>query len=127
MAVLTDEMQDIITNSELFSLATASSTGVPNVVPVKFLRVVDETTIWITDNYFEKTLSNLQENPQVAFYIWSSDIKKSFQIQGTVEILQSGSDYENMKAMVREKKSTLPAKSLVVMNITDIFDCMPKK
>ena len=127
MAVLTDEMQDIIANSELFSLATASSTGVPNVVPVKFLRVVDETTIWITDNYFEKTLSNLQENPQVAFYIWSSDIKKSFQIKGTVEILQLGPDYENMKAMVREKKATLPAKSLVVMNITDIFDCMPKK
>jgi hypothetical protein len=32
-----------------------------------------------------------------------------------------------MKAMVQEKKATLPAKSLVVMNITDIFDCMPKK
>ncbi len=127
MAVLTDEMQDIIANSEIFSLATASSTGVPNVVPVKFLRVVDEATIWITDNYFEKTLANLQENPQVAFYVWSPDIKKSFQIKGTIEILQSGPDYENMKAMVREKKATLPAKSLVVMNITDIFDCMPKK
>ena len=79
----------------------------------------------ITDNYFNKTLDNIQTNPQASFYIWSPELKKSYQIKGTVEIFRSGEDYEKMKRTVRKVKSTLPAKSLVIMHVTEIFDCMP--
>ena len=127
MAVLTEEMKEIISRTEIFPVATASGNGVPNVVPVRYLQVKNDATIWITDNFFAKTLKNLRENPQVSFYIWSPDTKKCFQIKGAVEIQTSGTDYEIMKVKVREKKAELPAKSLVVMTVTEIFDCMPRK
>ncbi len=126
MQRLNDEIKKLIDATEVFPFATASNNGIVNVVPIKFLQVVDDTTLWITDNYFDKALNNLQINPQAAFYIWSQEIKKSYQIKGTIEIFQSGANYEKMKKSVREIKSTLPAKSLVVMHVTEVFDCMPK-
>jgi predicted pyridoxine 5'-phosphate oxidase superfamily flavin-nucleotide-binding protein len=124
-SMLTREMKDAIERADLFPVATASNTGVPNVVPVKYLHVAADDLIWITDNYLRKTLANLRENPQVAIYVWSSEPKMCFQIKGTVEIETQGADYERMKALVRQKKADLPARSLVVMHISEIYECLP--
>ncbi|MGH8657267.1 MAG: hypothetical protein ACREV4_01920 [Gammaproteobacteria bacterium] len=37
---------------ELFPFATASLGGLANVVPVEFLYIATDDTLWITDNYF---------------------------------------------------------------------------
>jgi predicted pyridoxine 5'-phosphate oxidase superfamily flavin-nucleotide-binding protein len=126
MQRLNDEIKKIIDTMEIFPFATASNDGTVNVVPIKFLQVIDDTTLWITDNYFKKTFNNLQTNPQAAFFIWSKELKKSYQIKGTIEIFQSGADYEKMKTSARAIKTTLPAKSLMVMHVTEVFDCMPR-
>ena len=82
--MLTREMKDAIERADLFPVATASNTGVPNVVPVKYPHVAADDLLWITDNYLHKTLANLHENPQAAIYVWSSEPKMCFQIKGTV-------------------------------------------
>jgi predicted pyridoxine 5'-phosphate oxidase superfamily flavin-nucleotide-binding protein len=94
--MLTCEMKDAIERAELFPVATASNTGTPNVVPVKYLQVAGDDLLWITDNYLHKTLANLRENPQAAIYVWSPDPRMCFQIKGTVEIKTEGDDYERM-------------------------------
>jgi hypothetical protein len=123
--MLTREMKDAIERTELFPLATASSTGVPNVVPVKYLYVAADDLLWITDNYLQKTLENLQSNPQAAIFVWSAEPKMCFQLKGTVEIRAEGDDYERMKALVRQNKPDLPARSLVILRITEIYQCLP--
>ncbi len=80
MQSLNDEIKKIIDTTEIFPFATASNDGIANVVPIKFLKVIDNTTLWITDNYFNKTLNNLQTNPRAAFYIWSQKLNRHYRL-----------------------------------------------
>lgn len=123
--MLTPDIQLALQRAELFPLATASRSGTPNVVPVKYVRAAGPDRLWITDNYLGKTLANLRENPEAALYVWSTEPKLCVQIKGTVTIHIEGDDYESMKAQVRAGKPELPAKSLVVLRIREIFQCLP--
>ncbi len=123
--MLTPAMKEAISRAEYFPLATATPSGVPNVVPIRYLRVAGDDRLWITDNYLLKTLDNLRGNPQAAVFVWSSDPKLAFQIKGTVEIVTEGADYERMKAEVRSQRPDLPARALVVLHIAEIYECLP--
>lgn len=123
--MLTPEIKSAIERAELIPLATATSDGVPNVVPVKYVQIVADDCLWITDNYFRKTLANLRENLRAAFYVWSAEPKLCVQVKGTVEIHTEGADYERMKAEVRQIKPDLPAKALVVFRVAEIYECLP--
>jgi predicted pyridoxine 5'-phosphate oxidase superfamily flavin-nucleotide-binding protein len=125
MVNLTPEMKDALSKMKISPVATASRDGTPNVVPIGFCQLVSDDTIWIVDNFMNKTLTNLKENPKLAVYVWGPEIKGCFQIKGTAEIITSGKTFEDMKMMVNEKKPGLPARSLIVMTITDVFECMP--
>ena len=125
MVKLTGEIKELFSKIKLFPVATASKKGVPNVVPIAFVVMVSDDTLWLADNFMNKTLANVKENPQAAVYLYDSDMKKCCQVKGTIDVKTSGSDYEKMKKMVHEKKPGLPAKSLLVMKITEVFECMP--
>ncbi|OPX62941.1 MAG: Pyridoxamine 5'-phosphate oxidase [Methanoregula sp. PtaU1.Bin006] len=125
MVTLTRDMKDLFARIKLFPVATASKKGVPHVTPIAFVSLVRDDTIWLADNYMSKTLANIRENPFLALYLYDADSKKCCQIHGRVEVKTTGTDYEAMKKMVLDKKPGLPAKSLLVMTITDVYDCMP--
>ena len=125
MVALTGEMKELFAKVKLFPVATASKAGVPNVAPIAFVVLVSDDTLWLADNFMNKTLSNVRENPRAAIYLYDGDMKKCCQVKGTIEIRTTGSDYEKMKKMVHEKKPGLPAKSLLVMKITEVYECMP--
>ena len=72
-----------------------------------------------------KSLANVKENPHVAFYIYDPDVKRCFQLKGTVEIKTSGPDFDKMRVTIKAKNEKYPAKSLLVMKITDVFECTP--
>jgi hypothetical protein len=125
MAKLTDEMKAVFAKNKIFPVATASKAGVPNVAPIAFVQIVGSDTIWLGDNYMVKTLANVKENPKMAIYFWDPDTKKCFQVKGTVEVKTSGPDYEKVKAMIKAKNEKYPAKGLLVMKVTDAFECTP--
>jgi len=125
MVKLTPEMKETFARIKLFPVATASKKGIPNVAPIAFVVMMDDGTLWLADNFMHKTLANVKENPHAAVYIYDADLKKCFQIKGSIDIKTAGPDYEKMKKMVHEKKPGLPAKSLLVMKITDVFECNP--
>jgi len=123
--MLSPHMQEAIARTELFPFATASLSGIPNVIPVKFVWVAASDTLWIADNYFDKTLANLRENPRAALYVWSKDPKLCVQIKGDITIHTEGEEYETMKTRARAEKPDLPARSLVVLRIREIYQCLP--
>jgi len=125
MVTLTPEMKETFARNKLFPVATASKKGIPNVAPIAFVVMVDDETLWLADNFMHKTLANVKENPHAAVYIYDADLKKCFQIKGSIEIKTAGPDYEKMKKMVHDKKPGLSAKSLLVMKITEVFECNP--
>lgn len=125
MVVLTGEMKELFSKVKVFPVATASKKGVPNVVPIAFVVMMGDDTLWLADNFMNKTLANVKENPHAAIFLYDSEMKKCCQVKGNIEVKTSGSDYEKMKKMVHDKKPGLPAKSLLVMKITEVFECMP--
>jgi uncharacterized protein len=125
MAKLTAEMKDAFSKMKIFPVATASKDGTPNVVPIGVVELVSDDTIWITDNFMNKSLENLVANPKIALYIWGPEIKGCFQIKGHVTVKSSGADFDKMKETINKKNPALPARSLIIVKITEVFECQP--
>lgn len=125
MVKLNEEMKNAFSKVKIFPVATASREGVPNVVPIGFCQIVDDETIWIADNFMAKSLANLEENSNVAIYVWGPDTGGCFQIKGETEIISSGEKFEKMKTIVHTAKPGLPAKNLIEVRVTEVFQCAP--
>ena len=70
--MLNAEMKETFSKVKLFPVATASKAGVPNVAPIAFVQLKSDDTIWLADNFMNKTLANLKENPKCAIYIYDA-------------------------------------------------------
>ena len=125
MGKLSIALKEAIVKAELYPLATASSSGLPNVIPIKLVFIENDNELWLVDNFMTKTLKNLRQNPAAALNILIPDEKISYQIKGHTRIETEGKNYNRMKKKVLKANPNHPAKSLVIMHITEIFDCWP--
>jgi predicted pyridoxine 5'-phosphate oxidase superfamily flavin-nucleotide-binding protein len=125
MVKLTAEMKEAFGKMKVFPVATATKDGTPNVIPLGIAWLMSDDTVWFVDNFMNKTLSNLRVNPKIAFYLWGPEIKGCYQVKGVADIKASGKEYDEMKAKINEKNPALPARSLVIVKITEIFECKP--
>ena len=125
MVNLTSEIKEAFHKMKIFPVATASKDGVPNVAPIGIVELVSDDTIWITDNFMKKTMDNLKENPKIAMYVWGPEIKGCYQIKGTASIKTQGKEYEEMKMKINKKNPALPARSLVIVKISEVYHCAP--
>jgi hypothetical protein len=123
MAKLTQEMKEAFSKVRIFPFATASGTGIPNVIPIGMCQLVDDETIWIVDNYFLKTRQNLEENPRASLFVWGPEVGACFQIKGEVEIKTEGEDYKKAYSMAKSK-GDYPAKALIVLKINAVYECI---
>ncbi|MCL2712675.1 MAG: pyridoxamine 5'-phosphate oxidase family protein [Methanomassiliicoccaceae archaeon] len=126
MVKLTDEMKNDMKNTRLFPMATSSGSGEPNVAPMGMVILQDDSeTIWIIDNFMQKSLKNINENGKIALYVWYPEIKGSFQIKGTATSESSGADFEKAKILADKIRAGSNAKSLVKMKITEVYSVQP--
>ncbi len=126
MSKLNSEVQEIIKKQGVFPVATSALDGTPNVVPMTFVKVLDEDSILIVDNFMNKTRKNLESNPVMAISIWDMEGgKKSFQIKGKTSIVESGKIFDEAKAWVAEKMPSLKPKAAVVLKVDKIYNCSP--
>ena len=127
MAKMTNEMQEMFNRAGIKQLATADKNGVPNVVPINFMKILDDETILASAVFMTKTFQNLEENPVCAISVWEGF--KGYQFKGSVSIETSGQIFEETKTWTEAegKKLGLPLKSKgsVVIRITDIFSISP--
>ncbi|MDD3754044.1 MAG: pyridoxamine 5'-phosphate oxidase family protein [Methanobacterium sp.] len=120
---MTDEMMDAI-EKDLVFLATTSSEGIPNVVPIGFARPIDNTSILIADNYMKKTRKNIEENPNVS--IVTKDAQKNpYQFKGTAEIFESGKIFEEVVEWAQNVMTKLNPKAAIVVKVTDVYSVKP--
>ena len=125
MGKLSTALKEAIVKAELYPLATASISGLSNVIPIKLVFIENDNELWLVDNFMTKTLQNLQQNPFAALNILIPDDKISYQIKGQTRIETEGEKYNSMRESVLKANPEHPAKSLVIMHITEIFDCWP--
>lgn len=117
--MMAEEMMDAI-EKDLVFLATASSEGIPNVVPIGFARPIDNGSILIADNYMNKTRKNIEENPNVA--IVTKDAQKNpYQFKGKAEIVESGKIFDEVVEWAQNVMTKLNPKAAIVVKLTEIY------
>jgi predicted pyridoxine 5'-phosphate oxidase superfamily flavin-nucleotide-binding protein len=108
-------------------VATCTDDGIPNVVPVHFVKILSDHEIMLADLFMKKTFDNIQQNPVMAVSFWDWDVNPriGYQVKGTPKIETSGRIYDMAVKMVRAKKPDLTPKSAIVLKIEDIFVTSP--
>jgi len=125
MATMNPEMMTAFMSGKIFPLATASKEGEPNVAPMGAVYPRDPETIWIGNQFMKETIKNILENPRACLYVWGPGITGCYKVKGDIEVKTRGKDYETMKKEVAKAKSGLFCRSLLVMKVTEVYDCMP--
>lgn len=123
MVQLTPEIQEAFRAGRIFPLATASRNGEPNVAPMGAVFLRDPETIWIGNQFMKTTLHNVWENPRACIYVWGEGIRGCYKIKGDVEVQAAGPDYETMREQVNKARPGIRCRSLLVMKITEVYDC----
>lgn len=122
MAKLTETIMNDFENARPWAFATSSAQGEPNVCLIGIGKLVDSETIWLVDNYMNKTMANIRENPRGSLLVHSADTEGSWQIKGDLELVSEGPDYEEARKMTKERNEKLPARTLVVFRVTEAYN-----
>jgi predicted pyridoxine 5'-phosphate oxidase superfamily flavin-nucleotide-binding protein len=119
MVKLTDEIKESLTGTKIVFLATSSKEGTPNVVPIGAFKMLDDETFLISDQFFNKTLKNMKENPKIAISYWGE--KGGFQIKGSVTLHTNDEVFKQDVAWMKELRPNLTPKSAVIMKVTEVY------
>jgi predicted pyridoxine 5'-phosphate oxidase superfamily flavin-nucleotide-binding protein len=127
MVKLTEDMKDVMEKTRGYAIATCTKNGIPNVVPIHFIKILSDDEIMMADIFMKKSFENIQQNPVMAISVWDWDVKprKGYQFKGIPRIETSGKIYDMAVEMVKAEKPDLTAKSAIVVKITDIFVTTP--
>ncbi|MBS1125740.1 MAG: conserved pyridoxamine 5'-phosphate oxidase-related protein, partial [Nitrospirae bacterium] len=123
MVTLTNEIKESLAATKLAFFATSAKDRTPNVVPIAAFKVLEDGTLLISDQFFNKTLANMKENPKAAISWWGE--KGGFQIKGTVTIHTDGEIWRQDLAWMKEIRPNLKPKGAVVLKITDVYTVVP--
>jgi len=119
MVKVTEEIKESLKATKVAYLSTSSKDGTPNVVPIGAFKFLDDETLLISDQYFNKTLKNLQENPKIALSWWGE--KGGFQIKAEIQIHTDGEIFHGDVEWVHSIRATLHPKSAIVGKITSVY------
>jgi predicted pyridoxine 5'-phosphate oxidase superfamily flavin-nucleotide-binding protein len=118
MAQLPDAVKKAMAKQDVFPVATSNQDCIPNVVYIGYLKVIDNQTVLIADNYLKKTRDNILSNGKIAFVVRDEE-KGSFQIKGTAERLTEGAMFDEVQKWASEK---LPRVAAIVMHVEEIYN-----
>ena len=99
-------LKELIESREFISLASCDLDGRPNAAP-KFLLKVAGDYLYLVDYIIGRTFSNLQANPRASLSFIDSNTLIGYQINGRVEIIDSGTEYEEIIKELHNKQLDL--------------------
>jgi uncharacterized protein len=127
MAKMTERMKELFDKVRPVVLSTASIDGIPNAIPVGAKKIIDDETILISDQFFNKTLANMKANCHVAVTYWEG--REGYQLKGSVTIETTGKRFEETARWIEEmsNKAGFPLKSkgAVIFKIEEIYGIAP--
>lgn len=122
-SLIEKHIEDFILSADSRALASYSNGNI-NVVPVSSLKVVDGN-VWLINYFMDKTLSNINKNPEVSLVCWRKMM--GYQIKGGVEYKTEGEDFDSAVAWIKEILPERVVKGLIILKPREIFDISPTK
>lgn len=127
MARMNERVKELLEKVPTAVLSTASTEGEPNVVPVGAKKVLDDETVLISDQFFNKTRANLESNPRAAVTFWEGH--EGYQLKGRVTVETSGERFEETARWIEElgNKVGFPLKSkgAVILKVEAVYGVAP--
>lgn len=127
MTVLTDEVKNLFDTAENMVLCTMSAEGMPNGAAIGMRSVIDDETVYISDQFFNKTMANLQYNPKVSVAFWTGN--DAYQIYGTARYVNDGDEFAEQKKKVDDKFASMglpiQSKGGCFIHVDEVFEMSP--
>ena len=127
MAQMTERMKELFDKVPTVVLSTVSEESTPNAVPVGSKKIIDDETILMSDQFFNKTLTNMKANPRVGVTFWEGH--EGYQFKGIVTIETTGQRFEDTARWIEEKSNKagfpLKSKGAVILQIEEIYGVAP--
>ncbi len=121
MPKLTDEVLKAVEKTMPTCIASASSDGIPNIVYVTYIKAVDNETLVVADNKFEKTRKNLDENPRLSVVVLDPDTKKAYQIKCRSECVTDGDRYNKVVDWVHINHPQMTPKAAFYLKVDEVY------
>jgi nitroimidazol reductase NimA-like FMN-containing flavoprotein (pyridoxamine 5'-phosphate oxidase superfamily) len=106
------KIAEILKNREFIEVATADTANRPNAAPKFFLKLEDKF-LYLVDYVRGHTLKNLKVNPRVSLSFMDQDTLTGYQVNGTVEIVNSGKEYSRLMDELSKKLISFSANRLI--------------
>jgi len=92
--------------------ATASLDGKPNNIS-KLILKVEDNFIYLIDYSIGRTYNNIKMNPRVSLSFFDVDNLSGFQINGPVQLIEKGHEYDAIKTELTEKEISLATERII--------------
>lgn len=123
MALMTQEVQDLFTKVKSVAFATPDAAGQPNCCVVGMKKVIDAETLYLSDQFFRKTLSNMKANQKVAVTFWEGH--DAYQIYGSARYVDEGDEFlaqkEWVDALFAQMGMPIKAKGGVFVKVEAVY------
>ena len=86
MAKMSAEIQELFKKVPNVAFCTASAEGQPNANIIGMKAIIDDETIYLSDQFFLKTKENFLANPKVSVVWWGDG--GAYQVHGTAEYVE---------------------------------------
>jgi len=118
MGKLNDEAKESLKELKPAFVATASTSGMPNVSAKGSLRVLDDDHVAFADVASPRTVANIKENNKVAVIVLGTESFKGCRIWGTGEVVNQGEIFEQFASALAERD--MKANNVVVITVDKI-------
>jgi len=110
--MINKSIKALIESREFISAASCDLDGRPNAAP-KFLLKIEAGYIYLVDYVLGQTFRNLQVNPRVSLSFLDNNTLMGYQINGKVEIIDSGQEYAEALKDLERKEIDLSATRII--------------
>ena len=127
MTVMPEQVQKLFKETSNVVFSTASLDAQPNMCIVGMKALIDDETVYLSDQFFKKTLANLQANPKVAIAFWEGI--EAYVLYGTARYINEGPEFEAQKSWVdaafEKMGKPIKAKGGCFVHVEQVFTSMP--
>ncbi len=110
--MINKSIQELIESREFISVASSDLDGRPNAAP-KFLLKVESSHLYLVDYIIGRTFRNIKINPRVSLSFFDINSLVGYQINGQVEIIDSGLEYQAALQDLQRKEIDLSATRII--------------
>lgn len=96
---------------------TVDKNDVPNAIYATCVKMIDNDSIVIADNYFDKTRNNILAGSKGSI-LFITDENKAFQLKGTIEYHKEGPIFDDMKKWNPQKH---PGHAAAVLKVEEVY------